>query len=166
MMRRNGKCRAGSDLRGYRSYAHGVVTLTECVNRWFQETGKQKKLVAKNADMLPSKISEIVTGRNPDPQFSTVEKLARGFGCASVEEFLAGPGQRPAKPPHALPTAGIEDRLGDFLGYIKTIEQPRRGEFIRALIALLRTLEQATPPGEAPTIGQAQGETHAAHQRR
>lgn len=143
------------------------VTMTECLNRWFQETGKKKRAVAKKAGMLPSKISGIVTGRNPDPRYSTVEKLAKGFGV-SVEEFLAGPRQERIPVLAESANASVEDRLRAFLAYLQTIEQPERGIFRRALIALLPTLEQ-TSSTDAPTTMEEQpplGEAHAAHRRR
>lgn len=71
------------------------VTLTECVNLWLASTGAKQKVIAERAGIAASKLSDLVRGNNSDPQFSTVEKLAKGFGVTIVE-FLAGP-SRPEK---------------------------------------------------------------------
>lgn len=72
-----------------------AVTLSECVNAWFEATGTKHNVVAARGGMLATKISEIVNGKNEDPQWSTVEKLAKGFELP-LHVFIQGP-PRPEK---------------------------------------------------------------------
>lgn len=80
--------------KGAAVYSCGV-DVTECVNTWLKASRISQAEVARQAGINPGKLNEIVKGRTsrgnrPDPQFSTVEKIARGFGI-SVVEFLRGP---------------------------------------------------------------------------
>lgn len=153
------KASSCNDLAPSAALYSGGVTLQECVNGWFTATGKKKNSVAKKAGMKPSQISDIVSGRNPDPQFSTVERLARGFEL-STTAFLRGP--RPEEDPgHAesrlhrhleeIERANVLDELYDNLvEKYPTTDETWRGDVQRAqaavaeaAVALARALRRA-----------------------
>lgn len=129
----------------------GSVTLTECVNLWLEASGKKQNAVAKAAGMAPSKVSDIVTGRNPDPQWSTVERLARGFGVP-VARFLEGP-RLEGSTGHGESSGGtaLADSLRRTLAqYEATGQFPNdyRGDIMLAIFTLTRALQRASDPGE------------------
>lgn len=132
-----------------------AVTLAECVNVWFKATGRKQNDVAKRAGMLPSKISEIVNGKNDDPQFSTVEKIAKGFGVP-VARFLEGPPGLEGDSRHEhVGNDGGGARLADSLGralreYEQTGQVPNdwRGDVLVAIFALTRALQRPEPASD------------------
>lgn len=115
------------------------VDLPECVSSWFEATGKKQNAVAKKAGMLASKVSEIATGKNPDPQWSTVVKLAQGFGVP-LHVFLEGP-------PSSDTSDGDDDRPREGSAVLEQLllqrldaeapaEDTLRGDILRAQAAL------------------------------
>lgn len=132
----------------------GGVTLTECVNLWFEATGKRQNAVAKDAGMAASKVSEIATGKNPDPQWSTVERLAKGFGVTPAR-FLQGP-PSPEGLTHGESGGGtaLADSLRRTLAqYEETGQFPKdfRGDIMLAIFTLTRALQRAADSGESAT---------------
>jgi transcriptional regulator with XRE-family HTH domain len=130
----------------------GGVTLTECVNSWFEATGIKQNVVADRAGMAPTKISEIVNGKNPDPQWSTVEKIARGFGV-SLAEFLAGPRPKESgrvERPEGDPLfAALAQGLTE-LDANTPAEDSWRGDILKAIAVLNRALRRGGAAGEPP----------------
>jgi transcriptional regulator with XRE-family HTH domain len=130
------------------------VKLAECVNAWFESTGRKQNAVAEKAGMLPSKISEIVNGKNDDPQFSTIEKLAKGFGV-TVSRFLEGPPGSESEAGHEQVSrggAGLADSLGRALReYEQTGQVPKdwRGDVLVAIFALTRALQRPSATEDA-----------------
>jgi len=114
--------------------------MRECVVRGDEA---QEEDCRRASRIKPSKISEIVSGANRDPQFSTVEKLAKGFNV-SVDVFLAGP--RPLEAVHGDRTRERSAVLDQLLREID-IEAPAddswRGDVLKALAALTRALRRA-----------------------
>lgn len=87
-----------------------------------------------------------------NPSVETLLKISRALRVAPgvLFEPVGSPIPSPKEFGHATVDAEsggarIEDRLGDLLAYIKTLEGNARGDFIRAVIALLNALEHARP---------------------
>lgn len=70
-------------------YSPGV-TFADLFQRWLEATGKTQVSVSAKSGISTSKLSPLATGANPNPEWDTIEKVARGFEI-STEEFLAGP---------------------------------------------------------------------------
>jgi transcriptional regulator with XRE-family HTH domain len=140
-------------VRPFSAVYSGSVTLTECVNQWFAVTGKKQNVVARDAGMSPSKVSDIVTGRNTDPQWSTVERLARGFGVP-IARFLEGPSPE-GSGGHGESSGGtaLADSLRRALAsYEATGQFPEdwRGDIMLAIFTLTRALQRPTAAADAP----------------
>lgn len=128
-------------------YSRGV-TITECVNLWLESTGIKQTVVAERAGMTAPKISEIVTGKNPDPQWSTVEKLARGFEVTPAA-FIAGP--RPKVEIRAS-RFEVDPRLAALVARLDQdtpAEDTWRGDVLKAIAVLNRALRRDAAPGES-----------------
>lgn len=74
------------------------------VRQWKAATGVMYKVVAARAEMQPNKLSDIANGKNLNPEWSTIQRIAAGFGV-TVAQFIAGPANKvtPAEVPEAGP---------------------------------------------------------------
>lgn len=133
------------------------VTLAECVTLWLEKTGKKQKAVANKAKLLPSKVSEIASGKNPDPQWSTVERLARGFELP-LHVFLAGP--RPERASgHVQSVADLDPVLAGIIAAAQSIVDAEdsapdtlEGDVLKAHAVLTRAVQR---------LGRAHADRHA-----
>lgn len=131
-----------------------AVTLPECVNAWLKSTGIMQNVVAERAGLKPSQISEIAAGKI-DPRWSTIEKLALGFGV-SPSAFLAGPRLegdfRHEHVGNESGGSGLADSLRRALAdYEQTGQFPNdwRGDIMLAIFTLTRALQRPAATGGA-----------------
>ena len=147
------KCLLCYQLRPVWAVYSGGVDVTECVNAWLASTGKSQVAVARAAGMNAGKLNEIVKGKTargkrPDPQFSTVEKIAKGFGI-SVLALLEGP--RPeddtGHAQRSVQTHSGLQRLLDAVDAEFPAEDSWQGDIHKAVAALNRALRRGRDSG-------------------
>jgi len=63
------------------------------VRQWKAATGLMYKVVAARAQMPPNKLSAIANGKNANPRWETIQRIAVGFGVTEAQ-FLAGPANK------------------------------------------------------------------------
>jgi transcriptional regulator with XRE-family HTH domain len=71
------------------------VALGTEVRRRRKARGWTLEVLAEKADLTPHYLSTLETGRR-DPSVSTVQQLAKAFGCAAGELLGSVPGMSPA----------------------------------------------------------------------
>lgn len=118
--------------------------------------GWSQEHLGELTELAPDTISRIERG-DRTPHKTTLKSILEALGEGSNERpRSAKEAGRATRRGEAGGGVGIEDRLGDLLSYIGTLEGKRKSEFIRAVVALLNALEHARPAagsGSAPDDG-------------
>lgn len=67
-----------------------AVEFSDVLAAWLDASGMNQSVVAGRTGLKPNKLSELVTGRNRNPTWKTIARIADAFGVEPVA-FFAGP---------------------------------------------------------------------------
>lgn len=134
-----------NELRRMTGYTLGVAEQAgEEIARRRVAKGWTQRDLSNATGLSVETISRLERGERP-PRGTTLRAIDGALGKASSERPRPEGSGRESRVGKESGGAGIEDRLGDLLSYIGTLEGKRKSEFIRAVVALLTALEHTRP---------------------
>lgn len=137
-------------LREVHGYTAAVAdTLAERLKRLRKARGWTLDDIADESGVDRGTISRIEVGRIVRPHRSTLMALAGAFEVPASTLSSNKPRLLEKRNEPAVGRQGgatrIEDRLADLFSHIGALEERARGDFIRAVVALLVALEHTSP---------------------